>query len=261
MKVLLTNDDGYQALGLRIVASVLKEKFDEVYIVAPEVQQSSTGGSFPGKGRWEKTTFDGMEMVWVSGTPADAAELAGEIYGSDFEYVFSGMNMGSNVGSIPASGTMGAANHALEKAIAKKGLVFSWRVPESLWDKSASDVPLEKYLDYPTQTVRRLIDLALENNLWGGELLNFNVPESKPTKLRICEPSKQAYKEYYAYTLVVDHKKHTYQKIGADPRHLTGNLNSDANALSQGYATVVPWLANRYVNEELLKLIGTEITL
>jgi 5'/3'-nucleotidase SurE len=248
-------------LGLRIVAAVLKEKFEEVVIAAPEVQQSSTGGSFPGNGRWDKTKLGELEVLWVSGTPADAVELAGEIYGHDFDLIFSGMNMGSNVGSVPASGTIGAASHGLEKALAEKALVFSWRVPEKLWDKTAADTPLENYLDYPTKTVRHLIELALENNLWGAELLNFNLPEIKPSALRICEPAKQVYKKYYAYTLNVDHETKTYQKIGADPRPLTGNLNADANALSQGYATVVPWLSNRYVNEKLLNLIGTEIKL
>lgn len=261
MKVLLTNDDGYQALGLRILASILKEKFDEVVIAAPDVQQSSTGGSFPGKGRFDKTTIDDMEVLWTSGPPADCVELAGELYGSDFDYVFSGMNMGSNVGSVPASGTIGGANHALEKAIATKALVFSWRVPEEMWDQAESDLPLKNFQDYPRQTVNKLIDLALDNNLWGAELLNFNIPQAKPTKLLICEPATQAYKKYYAYTLKVDHNLHTYQKIGADPRTLTGNLKEDATALSQGFATVVPWLANRYVNEDLLKLIGTEIPL
>jgi 5'/3'-nucleotidase SurE len=202
-----------------------------------------------------------MEAIWVSSTPADAVELAGELYGHDFDLVISGMNMGSNVGSIPASGTLGAANHALEKAIAKRALVFSWRVPEELWDKTAPDTPLTDYLDYPTSTVRRLIELTLKHDLWGGELLNFNLPDKKPSTLRICEPAKQAYKKYYAYTMDIDHYKKTYQKIGADPRPLAGDLHYDANALSQGFATVVPWLSNRWVNQDLLKLVGTEFKL
>lgn len=261
MKVLLTNDDGYQALGLRILAKVLKEKFEEVIIAAPQVQQSSTGGSFPGKGTWGKDQIDGEEALWVNSTPADAVELAGELYGNDFDLVFSGINMGTNVGSVPASGTLGAANHALEKAIANKALVFSWRVPEELWDKTAANLPLAEYKKYPTETVSKIIDLTLKNKFWGAELLNFNLPKEKPTVLKICEPAKQAYKKYYAYTLEVDHQAKTYQKIGSDPRSLTGNPNFDANALSQGYATVVPWLSNRYVNQDLLKLIGTEIKL
>ncbi|MFH2118625.1 MAG: 5'/3'-nucleotidase SurE [Candidatus Paceibacterota bacterium] len=261
MKVLLTNDDGYQALGLRILASILKEKFDKIIIAAPKTQQSSTGGSFPGKGHWGKDQIDDTEVLWVDGPPSDAVELAGELYGSDFDLIFSGMNMGTNVGSVPASGTLGAANHALEKAIAAKALVFSWRVPEKLWDKTAPDAILADYQDYPTPTVRRIIELTLENNFWGAELLNFNIPEKKPEFLRICKPAKQAYKKYYAYTMEVDHETRTYQKIGADPRPLAGDLNFDANALSQGYATVVPWLSNRYVNQDLLNLIGTEIKL
>jgi len=134
-------------------------------------------------------------------------------------------------------------------------------VPEELWDKTAPNLPLAKYKKYPTSTVRKLIELTLENDFWGAELLNFNLPENQPDFLRICEPAKQAYKKYYAYTLAVDHQVKTYQKIGADPRILTGDLHFDANALSQGYATVVPWLSNRYVNQNLLKLIGTEIKL
>ena len=169
--------------------------------------------------------------------------------------------MGSNVGSVPASGTIGAANHALEKSIAKRGLALSWRVPEELWDKEAADVSLKDYEDYPRKTVKRILELTLENDLWGGELLNFNIPQKQPDKLLICEPAPRAYKKYYAYTLEVDHDNNTYQKIGADPRPLTGDLHYDANALSQGFATVVPWLSNRFVNQDLLSLIGIEIDL
>jgi len=261
MKILLTNDDGYQALGLRILASILKKKFEKIIIAAPKTQQSSTGGSFPGHGNWGRDQIEELEVLWVDGKPADAVELVGELYGSDFDLVFAGINMGTNVGSCPASGTIGAANHALEKAIAKKALVFSWHVPEELWDKATSDIPLVKYQNYPTTTVRKLIELALNNNLWKAELLNFNLPEKTPQFLRICEPAKQAYKKYYAYTMAVDHQAKTYRKIGEEPHSLTGELNFDANALSQGFATVVPWLANRYVNQDLLNLINMEIKL
>lgn len=261
MKVLLTGDDGYQALGLRIVATILKEQGFDVKIAATQGQRSSTGGSFPGKGTWGKDTVEGIEALWVDGMPADSVEVAHYAYGDTFDLVVSGMNMGTNVGSVPASGTMGAARHALEKGTAPKALAFSWRVPETLWDKAAETLVVADYASYPKATVSKLIALALENNLWQADFLNFNLPATPPSTLRICAPAFQTYKQYYAYTMNIDSENHTYQKVGNEPHQLSGHLEYDAFALSQGYATVVPWLSNQYVNQELLQLVGTEITL
>lgn len=261
MKVLLTGDDGYKALGLRIVATVLKEMGAEVTIAATQGPRSSTGGSFPGKGRWGKDVVEGIEALWVDGMPADSVEVASRLYGKDFDLLVSGLNMGPNVGDISASGTIGAASHGLDIAVAKKAMALSWRVPIELVDQTAEERSVAEFADHPQHTVRQIINLALTNNFWGADFLNCNLPEKKPTKLMICQPTPHPNVVYYGYDVKIDQEKMTYQKMGGPPLPQSGDLSYDAAALWQGYATAVPWLANRYVNEELLKLIGTEINL
>lgn len=261
MKILLTGDDGYQALGLRIVATILKELNNQVIIAATKDPRSSTGGSFPGVGRWDKAVVEGIETLWVDGTPADAVEVASNVYGKDFDLLVSGMNMGPNVGDISASGTIGAAHHGLDIAIAKKAVALSWRVPLELVDQIAADRQVAEFETHPKNTVRQLFNIILENNFWNAAFLNCNVPEKLPTKLMICAPSPHPNVNYYGYTMKIDQQAKTYQKLGGPPKPQSGELTFDATALWNGYLTVVPWLANRYVNQELLRLIGTEITL
>jgi 5'-nucleotidase len=263
MKVLLTNDDGFKALGLRIVLAALKKnsQITDIKIAAPHEQQSSTSASFPGFGNWGKDEIDGVEVLWVDGTPADSVEVAYKLYGDDFDLIISGINMGTNVGNVPASGTVGAALHGLEQDMAPRAMAISWRVPEVLWDQSAANLTLDDYQDYPQQTVAQLIQLSLANDFWGAEFLNLNLPAKKPTALKFCEPFPHTYKNYYTFKTIIDHEKQTYEKVGGEPQQLEGDLKLDAVALSQGCATAVPWLSNRYVNEELLQLVGTEIKL
>lgn len=109
--ILLTNDDGFDAPGLRSLEKVAQEFADEIWIVAPEHDQSGTGQSLSihtplrcwsrGERRWA-----------VAGTPADCvglalAELMGNIKPA---LILSGINAGSNVGDeVNMSGTLGAA--------------------------------------------------------------------------------------------------------------------------------------------------------
>jgi hypothetical protein len=103
--------------------------------------------------------------------------------------------------------------------------------------------------------------VVLENNFWGAGFLNCNLPRLKPEKLRLCSPASRALADYYGFTFQFDEAAGTYQKIPGPSHQLEGDLSVDAVALSRGFATIVPWLSNRYVNADILALIGTEITL
>ena len=261
MKVLLTGDDGYQALGLRIVATVLKEKGVDVKIAATQKERSSTGGSFPGEGRWGKNTSEGVEALWVDGMPADAVELASHVYGTDFDLLISGANMGVNVGNIAASGTMGAAIHGLNKAVAKKAVALSWRVDRSLIDEGAETIPVAKFAEHPQQTIASLLELIFKNDFWGADFLNCNLPGETPSKLRLCQPMIAPNARFYNYKLEIDQSAGTYKKVPGAYKEQTDDLTYDGAALLAGYATAVHWLANQYVNHELLHLIGAEYDL
>lgn len=169
-RVLLTNDDGIEAPGLAVLEEVAATLAHEVWVVAPEHDQSGTSHSVslhtPVRATWR-----GERRYAVSGTPGDCVVMAARHFMADNppDLVLSGVNQGANLGvETVFSGTVGAAMTALLlglPAIALS-LAFSqrepvrWEVPRAL----AGGV------------VRRL--LAAEG--WRGQAcLNVNFPHAE----------------------------------------------------------------------------------
>ena len=113
MDVLLTNDDGIRARGLRALYAALLEAGHTVHVVAPRTQQSGVGHSLtvfePVRAMdFEEPNFKGLGIY---GTPTDCVKLAlGQLLPKKPDMVISGINAGPNVGpDILYSGTVGAA--------------------------------------------------------------------------------------------------------------------------------------------------------
>ena len=109
LHVLLTNDDGYQASGLRVMREALAAAGHRVTVVAPAENQSGAGTrATTSRFRVEQKA----EGVWaVEGSPLDAAWVGLQIVlrNAPPDLVVSGINQGANPGSSLASGTVGAA--------------------------------------------------------------------------------------------------------------------------------------------------------
>lgn len=119
MRILVTNDDGIGAEGLRRLAETAK-RFGEVWVVAPADQCSAMSQCVtirkPLTLRPEAYPVDGVKAFSVSGTPADCVDVALGYVMKDCrpDWCFSGMNRGFNAGfDIAYSGTVGAAMQAL----------------------------------------------------------------------------------------------------------------------------------------------------
>ncbi len=114
MKILVTNDDGIFAEGLRALAKELKNIAD-VVVVAPDRELSAMGTTVslhqPVRAREVTPVANGVESYAVEGTPADCVILAlGKLAKDRIELVVSGVNRGLNVGDdVLISGTVGAA--------------------------------------------------------------------------------------------------------------------------------------------------------
>ena len=121
MDVLLTNDDGIRAPGLRAMYAALREAGHNVRVVAPMRQQSGVGHSLtvfePLRAmQFEEPDFTG---TGVYGTPTDCVKLAlGRLLPRRPDMVISGINAGPNVGpDILYSGTVGAATEAAHEEL------------------------------------------------------------------------------------------------------------------------------------------------
>lgn len=110
LRILLTNDDGFEAPGIRALHSALTEAGHDVYLIAPAAQQSGASASIT-SGGVEVTAHQGN--IWaVQGRPADAVRfgLGNVMYNSPPDLIVSGANFGQNTGlDVNISGTVGAA--------------------------------------------------------------------------------------------------------------------------------------------------------
>jgi len=117
MRILLTNDDGYRALGINTLYNTLIKEGHEVVIVAPETNSSGAGQAITVYMPMTITCVS-EHIYFVSSTPADSVRLGLQcVYGSKENYpdlVISGINMGENIGEdVLYSGTVGAAKEGL----------------------------------------------------------------------------------------------------------------------------------------------------
>lgn len=124
MRILVCNDDGIYSPGIRCLAEVASQ-FGQVRIVAPNVEQSSTGHAITHSRplSYRRTPLDGFEAYRVNGTPADCVAL-GAYHWEKADLVLSGINLGPNLGNgIWHSGTVAAAKQAT--LLGLRGIAFS----------------------------------------------------------------------------------------------------------------------------------------
>lgn len=115
MRILLTNDDGIDSIGLHILARAMRP-YGDVVIVAPDQEFSGAGAALGAlhliQPEVKKVTVDGIDEAWsVSGPPALCVMFARlGAFGEPFDLIVSGINPGANVGrAVYHSGTIGAA--------------------------------------------------------------------------------------------------------------------------------------------------------
>lgn len=232
--ILVTNDDGITAPGIRALIKVMKS-IGEVVVVAPDSPQSGMGHAITISDNLycDPVTLRSNEThqeFSCSGTPVDCVKIATqEILNRKPDLCVSGINHGSNSSiNVIYSGTMSAAVEAGTEGIPAIG--FS--LLDHSWD--ADFEPVLKYAKKITQTV-------LKNGLPKHVVLNVNFPKLKETEIKgfkICRQAKAHWREMY--------DKRTNPQ-GRDYYWLTGEFHSedegrdtDEQALSEGYVSVVP---------------------
>src|SRR6201993_3129785 len=163
-RVLLTNDDGYHAEGLRALAEGLQE-FAEVDIVAPSWERSGAAQSLTL--RQPIVCHRIAEKEWaIDGTPADCVIVAlHKLLNEPPNLVISGINHGGNLGeNVYYSGTVGAAREAVIHHVPGLATSLCSKRGGSNFAPSA-------------KIARRAAELILKEGLPPQVLLNVNVPE------------------------------------------------------------------------------------
>jgi len=166
-KVLLTNDDGFDAPGLRTLTEVAEELGDEVWIVAPNHDQSGTSHSLSLHSPLRVSQKDERRYS-VSGTPGDCVAMAVRhlMVSGGPDLILSGINRGANLGiETVFSGTVGAAMTGLLLGIPSMALSQAFSDRNAVrWDTARALAP---------KVIRQFA-----NGAWSqGSILNINFPD------------------------------------------------------------------------------------
>ena len=124
IKILISNDDGIFALGVRTLANTLAEAGYDVTVVCPDRERSATGHGLtlhqPIRAQIVEDFFNPKITAWsCSGTPSDCVKLAlSTLVESPPDFIVSGINHGSNLGTdVLYSGTVSAAMEGIIEGI------------------------------------------------------------------------------------------------------------------------------------------------
>ena len=231
--ILVTNDDGIHAGGLKMLIDIAGE-YGEVVVVAPEESQSGMSHAITIKQPIrinKKHEENGLTVYSCSGTPVDCVKLAiNQLLERKPDLLLSGINHGSNASvSVIYSGTMAAAIEGGVNNIHSVGF--------SLLDYS-SDADFR----VAGKIVRRILKEVLSNGIPTEICLNVNIPalrESEIKGIKICRQTKGYWQEEF------DKRTDPFNR---DYYWLTGYFNNnepdasdtDEWALRNGYVSVVP---------------------
>lgn len=230
--ILVVNDDGITAPGIRALANAVKH-LGEVVIVAPDTGQSGMGHAITISKPLRLTpvdSFDGMKAYQCSGTPVDCVKLAvDKVLHRKPDLCVSGINHGSNSSiNIIYSGTMSAAVEASLEGIPSVGF--------SLCDyrHDADFAPAAHYAGL-------IAEQLLKHGQPANTLLNVNIPKLPLNEIKGIKVGRQAQAKW-----VEEYLERT-DPFGRPYYWLTGKFvnydqghDTDEFALANGYVSVVP---------------------
>lgn len=187
MRILLTNDDGIFAPGLRVLGETFSAAGHGVYVCAPNRERSAASHSvtLAGTLRAEPVALDWAEGAWASdGTPADCASLG--LYltrETPVDMVISGINRGMNLGGACVySGTVGAALEAAMCGAQALAVSLSFDPRE----------PVEERFDTAARVALRVTEWMPGHPLPLGVMYNLNVPSMPYDRLKGLVPATLA---------------------------------------------------------------------
>ncbi len=250
MRILVSNDDGYDSEGLQELVRALSRRH-EVYVSAPLTQRSATSHSvtyFRQKNLARRVEISGAAEAWaIDGTPADCVYYAIHGFMKDRrpDAVISGINYGRNMSSdCIYSGTVAAAGEGMIYGIPSMAV--------SLCDDHAEDFTCA------AKAACDLLDVLVNDPDAGSYIMNVNVPAVPAEEIkgyRVTELDTKADYGKEIFFLEQEDGDYLLEVINKPPRSASPQMkeNGDITAVRNGYISVTPLYydlcAHQYKNQ------------
>jgi len=235
MRILLTNDDGYYAPGLKILEEIAARFSDDIWIVAPADEQSGAGDSLT-LSRPIRVRQHGDKRFAVAGTPTDAVMMALARIMADHkpDLILSGVNRGANLAEdVTYSGTVSAA---MEGALAG---VRSIALSQAYDREGMGDTaPFEAASAWGERVLRPLLDSPVEPRT----LININFPATSADAVKGVKIVRQGFRDYGRLQIVTnrDPRGYDYHWFALGPTVETPAHATDLEAVRDEYVAVTP---------------------
>lgn len=234
MKILLTNDDGIRAPGLAVLEEIARQFSDDIWICAPDEEQSGMGHALTLTRPVRLRRHDERRFS-VTGTPTDAVTLGlRKVIDGTPDVILSGVNRGANLADdITYSGTVSAAiegalagvrSIALSQVYAREGV--------------GEAVSFAAARAWGAKVLKPLLDTPLPRRT----LVNVNFPPVASDKVKGIRATRQGFHDYSRGTVVEgrDPRGFQYYWFGLEAIEHTLDHGTDLEAIDEGYVSVTP---------------------
>ncbi len=237
-RILISNDDSIHSDGIKVLEDIARSLSNNVWVVAPEMQQSAAGHSLTIHMPLRIKEYDARHTA-VYGTPTDSVLVGVQKVMKDIRphLVLSGINHGQNTADdVTYSGTVSAAIESTLMEI--PSVAFSQDMDETFGSKSDWSIARE----YAPRILKALQGRTWENNI----LLNVNFPVKRPgvtPEIRVVPQGHYTMKEQEMVNCI-DPRGRPYFWIGPPPARNELDQSFDVGALKTGHVTVTPLSLN-----------------
>ncbi|MCP9222251.1 5'/3'-nucleotidase SurE [Erythrobacter sp. LQ02-29] len=234
MKILLTNDDGVHAPGLEVLEAIAREFTDDIWICAPDEEQSGMGHALT-LTRPVRLRKHGERRFSVTGTPTDSVTMGlRNVMDGAPDAILSGVNRGANLADdITYSGTVSAA---IEGALAGIRSIALSQVTSR--DGEAGADTFDAARKWGAKVLAPLLDAPLPRRT----LVNVNFPAIAGEAVKGIRAVRQGFHDYSRGTVVEgrDPRGFRYYWFGLQAIEHSLDHGTDLEAIDEGYVSVTP---------------------
>jgi len=238
LRILVTNDDGIRSRGLEVCEAIARTLSDDVWVIAPETEQSGASHSLTLTMPLRLRKLDDRHFA-ITGTPTDCVMMASSHLMTDRAptLILSGVNRGINAADdVTYSGTIAGAMEGCALGIPSIALSQAFNYQEK------RDVHWECAATHGPDLVKRLVATGWPQDV----LMNVNFPDCMPDEVAGVEVVAQGVRELQEATIErrVDMRGNPYFWIGFRRESFTAKQGTDLGALSVKKISVTPLQLN-----------------
>lgn len=234
MRILVTNDDGIHAPGLRCLEEIARELSDDVWVVAPETDQSGVSHSLSLNDPL-RLRQAGEKRYAVKGTPSDCIIMGIRHLLKDHgpDLVLSGVNRGQNVAEdVTYSGTIAGAMEATILGVKAIALSQAYGIG------GRANVKWHNAAHHGAKVIRRVLEVGIEP----GILVNVNFPDCEPEDVKGIAVAAQGVRNQALLSIDerVDGRGNPYFWLAFAKARFEPGHGTDLKAIAEGRISITP---------------------